>query len=518
MTTIVRRQRMDRRIVELLRLKRGIKSICHELRIGKDRVREVRRKALERGYLAQGVTLPPPPEALFEPFVDGRAIKLSVQDEQLQSRLETIREQLIAGWTPVTVFEELKGLEIGRSSFYRFLKRHELYKLAKSYRAPSLIAPIIHTPGEALILDWGKMCDVVVEGLRKVLWAFVGVLGFSRYLMIRLVWSNDVASTFAAMESMFQELGGVPNRITSDNPKCFALAADFYDPILNPAFARFSAHYGFTVECLPPRDPQKKGKVERQMPFSRRLFEAYPNKRCWFSLEHAQHYLDSKVSIANHRKHGTTCLRPVEVFEQKEKDALKPLPPLCYEREEVGYPTVRRDGFARFANKYYAVTDKFIGKELVVLGSPKQVSIYHQGVLLEVYPRITDPYQTHAAKDHLKKGWQNILENNRHYIERAGKMGPNVHSLIQSLIKNGQGFVDTRKIWGVFSLEKKYSHPAIDWACSLAMQHSELSYRFVAKMASFFPRKEEVEDPVEAPPSEPHKFVRSMDVYKESLN
>ena len=45
------RQRMEYRIVELLILKRGVKSICKELKVGKDRVRDVRAKARAYGYL-----------------------------------------------------------------------------------------------------------------------------------------------------------------------------------------------------------------------------------------------------------------------------------------------------------------------------------------------------------------------------------------------------------------------------------------------------------------------------------
>ena len=521
MTAIIERQRMDRRIVELLILGRGVKSICKELHVGKDRVREVRERAKARGYLDKTLPLPPAPEALFDLFVDHRVFKSSSQDELLLSRMDFIRDHLTAGWKPVTVFEELECASLSRSSFYRFLERHELYKLFKNYRAPSLIAPIIHTPGEALILDWGKLCDVITrETVKRTLWAFVGVLGFSRYMMVRLVWTNDVSSTFDAIESMLREIGGVTKRATSDNPKCFSLAADIYDPLLNPAFVRFSSHYDFTVECLPPADPEKKGKVERQMPFARRLFEAYPNKKDWISLEHAQEYMDRKVFIANQRKHGTTCLKPVEVFEQKEKVALKPLPPLSYEREEVSYPTVRRDGFTRFANKYYAVEDEYINQEMVVLGTNSQVSIYYKGTLLHVYPRITDPYETHAMKEHLKKGWQKIKENNRHYLKKAEQIGPNTYGFVHALIEQGQGFVDTRKIWGVFSLEKRYPITVIDWACGIATQRSELSFRFVAKMASLFPHKNELEsqeNSVQGQLFENHKFVRPMTDYKKQI-
>ncbi len=123
-----------------------------------------------------------------------------------------------------------------------------------------MVPEIIHEPGECLQLDWGKLCDVwdADKGKKRALWAFVGVLGHSRYTMVRLVWTNSTGVTMEAIEHMLQELGGVPARITSDNPKCFAIKACKYEPILNPIFERFGAHYGITLECLPPREPEKR--------------------------------------------------------------------------------------------------------------------------------------------------------------------------------------------------------------------------------------------------------------------
>ena len=337
-------------------------------------------------------------------------------------------------------------------------------------------------------------------------------------MTVRLVWTNDVVTTLDAMECMFREIGGVPSRMTSDNPKCFSLKADRYDPVLNPALQRFAAHYNdLVIECLPPRDPKKKGKVEKMVPFVRRLFEAYPKD--WVSLEHAQSYMDKKIGIANQRRHGTTCLKPIEVFLEKEKPALKSLPPLSYEREEVSYPKVRRDGFVRFANKYYAVADENINEDAVVLATEKLVSIFRKGKLLEVYDRIVDKYQTHAIKEHLKKPWQKVEENNLHYLELANKIGPEVSRFIHILISRGQGFVDTRKIWGVLSLEKKYPREVINSAVAEALRVGELSSRFVETLVQLHKIPKTV-SPKEkgSEVTGTSKFSRPMSVYQEQID
>jgi transposase len=110
---------------------------------------------------------------------------------------------------------------------------------------------------------------------------------------------------------MFNEAGGVPKKLTSDNPKCFSTEASKFEPILNPGFERFCSHYGVIAEMLPPADPEKKGKVERSVSYIRRLYEAYGE---FVSIEDSQKYLDKKVAIANERKHGTTRLRLLMSF------------------------------------------------------------------------------------------------------------------------------------------------------------------------------------------------------------
>ena len=218
MKTTMRRKVMDRRILELLMLKQGVEKISHQLRISKRRVREVRAKAERAGYLSGLVPVPAFPEAVFPDEIDKRSLRSSDPNQALLSQRQWIEEHLTLGWKPISVFEELKIPGITRSSFYRFLDRHGLDELADAVQKECFIPPIHHDPGEALILDWGKLRDVKdpKTGEKKTLWAFVGVLGFSRYMMIKLVWTNDIPTTLTSIEQMLKEMGGSPERVTSD--------------------------------------------------------------------------------------------------------------------------------------------------------------------------------------------------------------------------------------------------------------------------------------------------------------
>ena len=205
MTGLSRRRMMDRKIVEMLRSGEGVNQIGRSLHVAKRRIRALREQAMEQGYLeADGsrgpMALPDYPEAIFPERVDGRTQRLSASHQVLEEQREWIRERLEAGWHAVTVFEELAVSGVSRSSFYRFLERHQFNRLGESYR---VVPEIRHQPGEALLLDWGKLRDVpdAGTGRKRTLWAFVGVLGFSRYLMVRLVWTMDTPTTLGAIRA-----------------------------------------------------------------------------------------------------------------------------------------------------------------------------------------------------------------------------------------------------------------------------------------------------------------------------
>lgn len=515
MKQLNRRRAVDRKIVELLVAGKSRRFIKEHLNIGSGRFEKVKRLAVEHGYL-KGRALPPYPEALFPDRADQRCTMRSSIDAQLIMHRAWIEERLRSGWHAITVFEELdtsRGVAISRPGFYRFLERHDLASLAREANAARVIPEIVHEPGSALILDWGLL-ERVVDPVRRVhrsLLAFVGVLGFSRYLMVRLVWTNDVATTLAAIESMFQEIGGVPRRATSDNPKCFCLAASRFEPLLNPAFERFASHYGFTIECLPPRDPVKKGKVERLMPYVRRLYEAHGE---FLNLEESQAYLDRKLVLANQRNHGTTRRRPIDDLAM-ERAHLRALPPTAYEIEESAAATVRRDGHVRFANRYYSVDEHFIGEAVLVLGARARIAIYHRGILIETHERLTDPYRSKQTKPHHLKPWERALSDKSLYRQRARQLGPAVEELIVILLAQGHGFIDTRKVWGILSLDKKYAPPDINAACRRALDMKSYSYRQVAKLLERGAQKAPIKT---AALARRNQFTRDLSVYTEQLS
>lgn len=517
---------MDRKIVEMLAARAAVKVIARSLHVGKNRIKGLRELARKHGYLsAEGygpgpTAIPAYPEALFPDRPDGRSEKTSDEHCLLDREREWIKERLEVGWQPITVFEELPGAlgGVSRSSFYRYLKRAGLDKEGRHYRR--VVPEIVHQPGEALLVDWGKLCDAYnpMTGKKGAVWAFVGVLGFSRLRMVRLVWRMDVETTLRVLEDMFRELGGVPKKVTMDNAKCIALEASRYEAALNPVAERFAGHYGFYFECLPPAEPQMKGHVERQIPYVRRLRQSRDG--AWANLDAEEAHLRRKLGLANEQLHGTTRRRPREVFAAEERAQLKELPSLAYEVERYHEGPVRKDGYVRFDNKYYAAGSDFIGKTVSVIADSKQVALYHEGRLLEVHGRLNGPLQMKAVKPHQLKPWERTIQDGAFYCRRAEELGPNVKAWVEEVLRQGQGFVDTRKVWGVLSLDKRYGREAIDGACARALALGSTSYRMVMKMLGVAEALGQAGAAVPAPTARreaAYKYTRSLEDYQALL-
>ena len=523
---------VDRKIVEGLIAGHSLTFLTRATGKGKGYVIKTRDLALEYGYIELASSdckqkqyksgaklLPPFPESLF-PLKDGRAEREPETDVLLAPSREWIKERVEVGWSPQTIFEELSAA-VPRSNFYRYLRRHGLSDASKLSRN---VMELIHAPGECLQVDWGKLFDVIdaVTGKKKTIWIFVGVLGHSRYEMARVVERLDFATTIEVLISMFEELGGVPRRVTSDNPKVFVREASEYEPLINPAFERFAQSYGFTVEALPPADPEKKGKVERLMPQLRRLFESYD--RSGYDLASAQAHITRKLVLANERKHGTHLQRPIDVYLNDEAATLKALPALRYELETIVSATVRADGYVRFENKFYRIDQRLKKESVLVIANTKHVSIYGRGRLLEVYDRITQRFETKACKDHYKEPWEKTLEDHGHYLKRAADIGAHVERFINIILARGEGFVDTRVVWGLLTLNKVYANVDVDRACQSALELSQVNLKTVRQLLTIMAEKKKKPNAPKVaaaagldPQAKGGKFARPMSEYVKHL-
>jgi len=138
----------------------------------------------------------------------------------------------------------------------------------------------------------------------------------------------------------------VPQEIWCDNTKTAVLAhPSGGPPSLNPHYADFARHYGFTIKPCGPHQPQQKGRVENAVAYVKKNFLAGLELTDFAPLNPAARvWLDT---IANVRTHGETKQTPMALFAEEK---LPPLPAHPYDAAVVK-PAVR------VSNRWRVVVD-----------------------------------------------------------------------------------------------------------------------------------------------------------------
>jgi transposase len=337
---------------------------------------------------------------------------------------------------------------------------------------------IIETkPGEECQVDYGTgpMVRDAESGKYRRTRLFVLTLGYSRKSVRLLVFRSSARVWAELHEQAFRRLGGATRIVVLDNLREGVLAADIYDPGLNPLYRDVLAHYQVTALPCRVRDPDRKGKVEsgvghaKKTPLKGQRFE---------SLAEAQAYLDHwEQRWADKRIHGRTK-RQVEAMFVEEKPTLKALPLEPFRYYQYGKRTVHLDGCVEVEAAYYGAPPGWIGRHVDVQWDA-------------MYVRLLDPRTGQLLREHLgqKRGGHRIRPEDRprrtppHTMEllaRAHKAGASIGVLCES-IHQRKAETGLRRIQGVLNLVRKYGSAACDNACAAALELGVAEYRFVRR-------------------------------------
>jgi hypothetical protein len=81
------------------------------------------------------------------------------------------------------------------------------------------------------------------------------------------------------------------------------------------------------------------------------------------------------------------------------------------------------------------------------------------------------------------------MEDQGHLIKRAETLGTKVKEMIEAILLRGRGYVDTRAVWGILSLDKKYNQTQINKACGYALECDQLGYQAVMRFINVMPQE-----------------------------
>jgi transposase len=215
-----------------------------------------------------------------------------------------------------------------------------------------------HRAGERTFTDFsGKKPSVVdrATGVARKVELFVSALGVSSLTYAEARESQELASWQAMHVHMAEYAGGVTEIWVPDNLKSAVTASCRYEPVLNGSFADIAEHYGVAIIPARAGKPKDKAKVESNVLVVQRWILARLRNRTFFSLAELNAAIRELVDDLNERPMRATGKSRRQLFEELDRPALKPLPPMAFEPREWKRCKVHEDYHVQVADNYYSV-------------------------------------------------------------------------------------------------------------------------------------------------------------------
>ncbi len=331
-------------------------------------------------------------------------------------------------------------------------------------------------PGQEAQIDFGYLGLVKDNNgkLRKT-WIFNMRLSFSRLDFYKKVHNQTVETFIQCHIEAFKFFGGVPKTLKIDNLKAAILKANFYEPIYQETYKKFSEHYGFFPLPCKVRAPREKGKVESAIKYVKNNFFA---GRSFISGDDFDRQLQWWViNTCNARIHGTTRKVPAEVFEKEEKKCLLALPQTDFYQPKVGIRNVHHDCHIFVESNYYSVPFEYVGKNVEVTIYPNVVKIFYEEKQIAMHERVIEKGSFKTSEQHYPSYLQfSSTKSQDSYREKMAKIGENTLKVYQTLVDK-YPYNWQRMSSGILSLSKRFSPDVVEKACKRALAFNAVQYR-----------------------------------------
>ncbi len=464
-----------RQVIAQLRLGGSDREIARSQRIGRTTVANIRRIAAQRGWLDASSAMPDDAQL-------ASAFKTSRETLQNVSTVEPFRDEVLAwhaqGVQVTTIRQALQrkhGFSGSLHSVYRFVHR-------AAPPLPQATVMLDFPVAETAQVDFGQGPPISDRHSGQIIktWIFVMTLAWSRHQYAQIVPNQKVETWLSCHRHAFEWFNGVPKKVSIDNPKCAITRACYYEPQVQRAYGECALGYGFIIAPCPPRDPQKKGRVEAGVKYVKNNFVPL---REFHSLEQANEQLRAWIlGEAGNRIHGTTRARPLTLFTETEQALLQPLPAIAPQCPVWAKAKLHGNCHVQFEHCYYSAPYRLIRQTLWLEVTPSALHIYQEHVLVAVHARLFKPGSRSTSQDHLPPEAQAYFMRDPQWcLAQAKAVGPACLAVVESLFS--KGVLDyLRAAQGLLGLRDRFGTTRVEAACTRALNFGSPAYRTVKQI------------------------------------
>ena len=423
--------------------------------------------------------------------------------ETVAAQAEQIKAWLDQGLT-LTKIHILLGRR-GVVVSYRTLNRYATTELGFGQRRTTVRVADCE-PGSEVQVDFGRLGLLTdVEGRRRVVKGLIFTAVYSRHMFVWPAYAETLTEVIAGFEAAWMFFGGVFAVVIPDNMKAIVDKANALDPRLNDSFREYAQARGFVVDPTRVRSPQDKPRVERCVPYARSNFFAGEQFRDLADCrERAQRWCQE---VAGMRVHGTTRLRPAEVFATDELPKLKPLPDTAFDIPTWAHPKVAPDRHVQVAKALYSVPGELVGQRLDARVDASTVKLYWRGELIKVHP-VMAPGRRHTDPDDLPTELTAYAMRDLTTLHRkASGHGEHVGAYAAAVLEHPLPWTKMRQVYRLLGLVRRHGADAVDDACRRALDVEVVDVGVIDRMLSRGTSGQQLA--LLSPPPAPSRFVRA---------
>lgn len=357
----------------------------------------------------------------------------------------------------------------------------------------------IHAPGEKFYTDFAgdKLSYIDREkGIEIKCEVLLLTLGYSNLTLAVALPNQKTESVAQGLPELFTQLGGVCNVIVPDNMKTAVIKYDAREPALNETFLAMANHYHVNVNPARPRKPQDKAKVEVAVNIMYRRVYARIRKRQFYSLAELNETLKLEIEKLNNETMQTYGLSRRELFEQSEREKLKPLPERPFQLIKRYHLKVQNNGHVQISSlkKYFSVPYQYTGKQVMVILTPGLIQIYLESVRIATHTYSPNSLvRYHTQRDHMPSNHQHYLDamNPEKLTHRAEQISPEVASVIREILQRSTFPEQAYKTCdGILRLVKEFGRDVLIKSCIQALEYNVFSYKRIRAFSTILAHTE----------------------------